>query len=157
MQHKRVRCLSVCQPFADLIVSGKKTIELRSRNTPFRGEFFVHSPQRVRKQDCRRLRVEPGVTGALVGRAELYDVKRYDTMAQLKKDSKLHCASYRFASSLPYYGYALKNARKLRVPIACKGMLGFFYTDMPSDVIDAGTIQRDIIDDQYRYQWINRH
>ncbi len=34
------KCLSLKQPYAELTVSGKKTIELRTWNTKFRGEFF---------------------------------------------------------------------------------------------------------------------
>ena len=51
-----MKCLSVCQPFAELIVQGKKTIELRKWNTEFRGEFLVHSPRKIRTDDCKRLK-----------------------------------------------------------------------------------------------------
>ena len=37
------KCLSIRQPYADLIVSGRKTIELRKWNARFRGEFLVHA------------------------------------------------------------------------------------------------------------------
>ena len=42
-----MKCLSVCQPFAELIVQGKKTIELRKWNTKFRGEFLVHAAKNI--------------------------------------------------------------------------------------------------------------
>ena len=54
-----MKCLSVCKPFAELIVQGKKTIELRKWNTKFRGEFLVHAPQKIRLHDCKRLKIEP--------------------------------------------------------------------------------------------------
>ncbi len=38
-----MKVLSLKQPFAELILSGKKTIELRKWNTKFRGEFLIHS------------------------------------------------------------------------------------------------------------------
>ena len=41
-----MKCLSVCQPFAELIVQGKKTIELRKWNTKFRGEFLIHAAKK---------------------------------------------------------------------------------------------------------------
>jgi hypothetical protein len=37
------KCLSLKQPYAELLISGKKTIELRSWDTKFRGEFLVHA------------------------------------------------------------------------------------------------------------------
>ena len=42
-----MKCLSICQPFAELIVQGKKTIELRKWNTKFRGEFLVHAAKNI--------------------------------------------------------------------------------------------------------------
>ena len=38
-----MKCLSLKQPFADLLALGKKTIELRKWNTKFRGEFLFHA------------------------------------------------------------------------------------------------------------------
>ena len=38
-----MKALSLKQPFAELIVSGKKNIELRKWNTKFRGEFLIHA------------------------------------------------------------------------------------------------------------------
>ena len=52
-----MKCLSISQPFADLVVSGKKTIELRNWNTNFRGEFLIHAPIKIRKEDSKRLKI----------------------------------------------------------------------------------------------------
>jgi hypothetical protein len=72
-----LKCLSVSQPFADLIISGKKTIELRNWNTKFRGEFLIHSPLKIRRDDSKRLKINKKfVTGAIIGKAQLYDVKK---------------------------------------------------------------------------------
>ena len=38
-----MKCLSLKQPFAELLASGKKTIELRKWNTRFRGRFLIHA------------------------------------------------------------------------------------------------------------------
>ena len=71
------KCLSLKQPYADLVVSGKKTIELRTWNTKFRGEFLVHASKKVDKEACERNKIDPDslITGAIVGKAILYDVK----------------------------------------------------------------------------------
>ncbi|MDQ6862918.1 MAG: ASCH domain-containing protein [Thermoproteota archaeon] len=34
--------LSLKQPFAELLVSGRTTVELRKWNTKFRGKFLIH-------------------------------------------------------------------------------------------------------------------
>jgi hypothetical protein len=38
-----MKCLSLRQPFAELLVSGKKTIELRKWNTNLGGKFLIHT------------------------------------------------------------------------------------------------------------------
>ena len=65
-----MKCLSICQPFANLIIQNKKTIELRKWNTNFRGVFLIHAPIKIRKEDCKRLKInEEFTTGAIIGKA----------------------------------------------------------------------------------------
>lgn len=148
-----MKCLSVAQPFANLITSGKKIIELRNWNTHFRGEFLVHAPQKMRKDDAIRLQLdEKFVKGAIIGKAEIFDVKVYENEIECKKDHKLHFA----ANNYTKYGFMLKNAKSFRVPIPWKGKLGFFEVDL-QDEISKSEIVSDIIDEEYRYQWIGHH
>ncbi|HET6641249.1 MAG TPA: ASCH domain-containing protein [Nitrososphaeraceae archaeon] len=71
------KCLSLQQPYAELIVSGRKTIELRKWNTKFRGEFLVHASKAIDKEACklRGIDISSLITGAIVGSAVLRDVK----------------------------------------------------------------------------------
>jgi len=89
-----MKCLSVCQPFAELIVDGKKTIELRKWNTKFRGEFLVHAAKNVLQEDCKRMKISPEtmVAGAIIGKVNLVDVKKYNSDKELDKDRKKHHA-----------------------------------------------------------------
>lgn len=152
-----MKCLSVSQPFADLIINGKKTIELRRWNSNFRGEFLIHSPQKIRLQDCKRLRIDPKilVKGAIVGKAEIYDVKKYESKTGFLKDSKKHFASKLFQNNK--YGFLIKNAKPFRIPIPAKGQLGFFDANLEQNTIKKSEIISDIIDEEYRYQWIGHH
>ncbi|MFQ5496789.1 MAG: ASCH domain-containing protein [Nitrosopumilus sp.] len=151
-----MKCLSICQPFADLIISRKKTIELRNWNTNFRGEFLIHAPLKIRKEDCKRLEMnEKLITGAIVGKAELYDVKRYNSIKEIKEDQKFHFASKKFHNKA--FGFMLKNAKLFRIPIPWKGQLGFFEVELPKIKIKNKEIVSDIIDEEYRYQWIGHH
>lgn len=151
-----VKCLSVSQPFADLIIKGKKTIELRKWNTKFRGEFLIHSPIKIRSRDCKRLGIdEAGLrTGAIIGKAVLYDVKKYRTKKELQDDKKYHFAS---DDSSNKYGFLLKNAKEFKVPIPCKGKLGFFDASLDDTVVKDEEITADLFDEEYRTQWINHH
>ena len=159
-----MKCLSVSQPFAQLIAQGKKKIELRSWNTKFRGEFLIHAPIKIRTWDMHRLKISRKeiVTGAIIGKAEIYDVKKYETKADLKRDYKLH-----FLSSMQQqqfktknskkYGFLIKNPKMFRIPIPCKGKLGLFQVRIPDTKISDDAITTDIIDEEYRYQWIGHH
>ena len=151
-----LKCLSVSQPFADLIISGKKIIELRNWNTNFRGEFLIHAPIKIRINDSSRLKIKKKlVTGAIVGKAELYDVKKYDLIKEIKKDQKFHFSSKKFNGKT--FGFMLKNSKSLRIPIPWKDQLGFFDVDLPKSKIKNKEIVSEIIDEEYRYQWIGRH
>ena len=152
-----MKCLSVSQPFADLIIHSKKTIELRRWNTSFRGEFLIHSPKKIMPEDCKRLKINSKtlVKGAIVGKAEIYDVKKYDSMSDIIKDSKKHLASKSFQNNK--YGFMIKNAKPFRVPIPAKGQLGFFEVKIKPVKIKKSEMISDLIDEEYRYQWIGRH
>lgn len=151
-----MKCLSVSQPFANLIISGKKTIELRNWNTKFRGEFLIHSPLKIRTKDSKRLKMNKKfVTGAIIGKAQLYDVKKYNSLKEIKLDQKFHFISKKFQTNT--FGFMLKNAKPLRIPIPWKGQLGIFDANIPKTKIKNKGIVSDIIDEEYRYQWIGHH
>ncbi len=151
-----MKCLSISQPFADLVISGKKSIELRSWNTNFRGEFLVHAPLKIRIDDAKRLKINKKfVTGSIIGKAQLYDVKKYNSVKEITLDQKLHFSTKKFQTKT--FGFLLKNAKPLRIPIPWKGQLGIFDVDFPKNKIKNKEIVSDIIDEEYRYQWIGHH
>lgn len=126
-----MKALSLNQPFADLIVTGKKTIELRTWKTKFRGEFLVHASKKILTDECKRLNLDPKsfVTGAIVGKATLYDVKEYGyKSAEWIADKDKHLADISFASSIN--GFLLKDAVKFDIPIPYKGQLNFFEVNI---------------------------
>ncbi|MBI3255153.1 MAG: ASCH domain-containing protein [Nitrosarchaeum sp.] len=151
-----MKCLSISQPFADLIISGKKTIELRKWNTNFRGEFLIHAPIKIKIEDCKRLKITKKlVTGVIIGKAELYDVKKYNSLKEVKNDQKFHFASKNFQDKT--FGFKIKNVKPLRIPIPWKGQLGFFDVELSKARIKNKDIVTDIVDEEYRYQWIGHH
>ena len=151
-----MKCLSVSQPYADLIVSGKKTIELRKWNTKFRGEFLVHAPLKVRMEDIKRLKINKKfVTGAIIGKAEIYQVKKYNSKNEIREDKKFHFAGKNYQNNK--FGFMLKNSTQFKIPIPWKGKLGFFEVKLPKTRIKNKEIISDIIDEEYRYQWIGHH
>ena len=151
-----MKCLSVSQPYADLIVQGKKTIELRTWNTKFRGEFLVHAPFKIKKDACKRLGIDETKlrTGVIIGKAEIYDVKVYNSVTELKADYKKHFATEEFLRHK--YGFLLKKPKELRMPIPYKGSLGFFNVHLGTKVKE-NDIKSELFDEEHRYQWVGRH
>ncbi len=123
-----MKCLSICQPFAELIIEGKKTIELRKWNTKFRGEFLVHAAKNILEEDCRRMKISSKtlMTGAIIGKVNLVDVKKYESNKELKADKTKHYSSSDFPNNK--YGFILEKPKRLRVPIEYSGKLNFFVS-----------------------------
>ncbi len=151
-----MRCLSVSQPYADLIIKGKKIIELRTWNTKFRGEFLVHAPAKIITEACKKLRIDPKSlrTGVIIGRVEIYDVKVYKNKEEIRSDYHKHFAIGEYHNHK--YGFLLRNPKDLRVPISYKGRLGFFEVELDSK-ISSNAIKTDLFDEEHRYQWIGKH
>ncbi len=151
-----MKCLSVSQPYADLIINGKKTIELRTWNTKFRGECLIHAPIKIKDEACVRLGIDKSNlrTGVIIGKVEVYDVKSYNSLDELKKDHKKHL--FNEESFRHRYGFLLRNPQALRVPISYKGSLGFFEAKMKSRQ-SKNDIKSELFDEEYRYQWIGKH
>ncbi len=149
-----MKCLSVCQPFAELIIQGKKTIELRKWNTKFRGEFLVHAAKNILIEDCKRMKISSSITtGAIIGKVKLTDVKKYESDKELKSDKKKHYSTSDITKNK--YGFILENPKKLRVPIPYSGKLNF-YEFHPDEMKDED-VKIDLFEEEYRYMWINRH
>ena len=150
-----MKCLSICQPFAELIIQGKKTIELRKWNTKFRGEFLVHAAKNILEEDCKRMKISPKTvtTGAIIGKVNLVDVKKYDSDEELKADKKKHHSIS--DNTKNKFGFILENPKKLRVPIEYLGKLNLF--EFHPDEIKNNDVKLDLFEEEHRYMWINRH
>src|SRR5262245_4219429 len=120
------KCLSLKQPYAELLVTAKKTIELRTWNTKFRGEFLVHASKTVDNRACERNKIDPDslIKGTIIGKAYLYYVKLYDSLNSFIQDGKKHLADIEYFDHK--YGFMVKDAEKFEIPIITPGKLGFF-------------------------------
>ena len=122
-----MKVLSLRQPWAELILQGKKKIETRNWNTKFRGVFLIHVSKQVDKKSMERFGFSTLPTGCLVGKAELTDVKKYATKESFAMDAKEHLGL--ISSDNPWlkprYGFLLKDVQRVN-PIPLKGQLNFF-------------------------------
>jgi predicted transcriptional regulator len=116
-----MKTLSLKQPFAELILQGKKTIELRKWNTKFRGEFLIHASKKPDAVAMRQFGFKDLPLGCIVGKANLIDVKKYNSKKEHSKDQKLHLASSYWGN----HGFVLENVKKVK-KVSCNGKLGFW-------------------------------
>ncbi len=116
-----MKALTLKQPWAELILQGRKRIELRKWNTNFRGEFLIHSSKNPDLKSMKRFRLKNLPNGFILGKVELKDVKTYQDDEEFSKDKNLHLAEEKWGNK----GFILENPQRIK-KIHCRGNLGFW-------------------------------
>jgi len=77
---EKLRALSLCQPWAEQVLRGEKTIEYRSRHTNIRGRIYLYAsrtrytiPEEAEFAEEVGFDLEGLPRGLLVGTVEIYD------------------------------------------------------------------------------------
>ena len=104
---KIYKAISLKQPWANWVASGKKTLETRRWSTPYRGDLVICS--------SKRPNIDPA--GYALCIVELYDIK-----PMTKKDEREACVKM-YPKAMCWY---LRNLRPINPPIPVKGSLGIF-------------------------------
>jgi hypothetical protein len=133
-----MKALSIRQPWAELIMQSRKMLEIRTRNTKFRGDFLIHASKNIDQNLIMRFDLDPNQLkfGAIIGYTHLKKVIIYNTPNEFIKDAKLHL-SLEKKEKYPVYGFVLGDVHRIK-PIPYKGRLGFFEVPeiAPRDLID---------------------
>ncbi|MDP3986642.1 MAG: ASCH domain-containing protein [Nanoarchaeota archaeon] len=119
-----MKALSLKQPWAELILQGRKTIELRKWNTKFRGRFLIHSSKVPDVEGMKKFGFSDLPCGFILGEASLIDVKKYENGKDFEGDRDKHLATEEWGR----YGFMLKNVERVKL-ILFKGKLGFWEFD----------------------------
>lgn len=136
-------------------MSGAKSIILQNHTTSYRGDLLIHAAQKIDRDQLRRLKITGKMTtGAIVGRARLHDVKEYHTASERNADSPLHMCG---RGCTGRYGLILQEPKRLRVPIPYAGRPGLFEAKLQKAEIPRHILASEIIEEDYRYQWIGHH
>lgn len=114
--------LSIRQPWIDLILAGRKTIEVRTWKTHHRGPLWLHAGKCVDTQACDAHALSPSrlITGAIVGAVDLENCFEFD----LDKWTSLlpqHLNIVPFDKR--YFGWTLRDPIRI-APIPYRGALG---------------------------------
>lgn len=135
-KHDRWRALTVKQPYAnDLvteaykdengIVYGKKTIEVRSKNTSYRGDVLICSAAAP---------VYPGMeSGVTLGLVELYDVKPIKEFTPEDWENT-RIPKEKRAKITKGFGWMMRNPRRV-IEMPIKGQLGIYNLVYTKDCI----------------------
>lgn len=129
-----MKAISIRQPWAQLILSGKKKIDLRSWSTEYRGPLIVHASKTIEEEACLRFNLQPSALpkGVLLGWVMLDKIERLDPETY-KTQEQLHLSSNPYSS--PIYGWFFSKPQLFDQPRPYTGRIRFF--DVP-DEIDLG-------------------
>ena len=125
-----MKALSIRQPWAELIISGRKTVELRSWPVNYRGPLAIHAAQTVDREACAAHGLDPEAvaTGAVIGIVELTAVEplEAETYAALRG---AHLGHEVFKP--PLFGWQLQNPQRWPVPVLARGKMALFEVPDP--------------------------
>jgi len=109
--------LGVKQPWAELILRGIKTLEIRSRSTNVRGTIYLYTSKRVAQeefaleaQQTHQLDTETLPTGLLVGSVEIIGSRKANA-----DDEQASCVPEKKLSGS--YAWELSQPKRLREPV----------------------------------------
>lgn len=137
-----MKALTVCQPYAHLIVTGEKLVENRTWPTRYRGPLLIHAGKSKAWLDevedlstgkCERIDYDETTGkvfdfGALVGIAELVDcvsLEHLDSEAEQGRESW----EYSHKHTEGPWCWVLQNVRRFDAPVPCKGEQGLWECD----------------------------
>jgi len=129
-----VYTLSIRQPWAALIVAGRKSIEIRSWPTRRRGRVLIHAAKIAVTGPAIWTHVTADMQplsrhrGGVIGSVIIVECRGYPTLASFEEDADAHLNpldSY----EAPRYGFVLSDPIELPF-FAVKGNTGFFQVEI---------------------------
>lgn len=115
--------LSVRQPWAELILAGRKTIEVRAWDTNYRGPIWLHTGRHVDSVLEAAYGFEDLFHGGFVGLIEIVSTVALD-QARWERWRTRHLVVGSFVPRM--FGWILRGARRLTEPLPAPGQLGLF-------------------------------
>jgi len=123
--------LSIKQPWAQLIMEGRKDVEVRSWATPYRGRLWIHTGQKLDAYANKRFKRIDLFRGGIIGYAELWGIRPFSARSWEEWRSR-HLDDAPFDEELAKYGWIFRNPKLLDHPIPAKGTIGLF--DLPETI-----------------------
>jgi hypothetical protein len=137
-----MKCLSVAQPWASLLVLGSKQIETRPWQTYYRGALAIHASKTFPaaaqvlcgREPYRYLLAAAGIAdwsalplGCIVGGVDITDCVRVEDLPEVP-EAEAPLGDF----SPGRWAWRVSRPIRLAVPLPARGRLGVFDLDIPS-------------------------
>jgi ASCH domain len=123
---EKVPALSVRQPWAELIVSGRKTIEVRSWTCAYRGRIWIHAAQRSDQHEESAFHFSHLPKGGYVGSVALCATVPLDRARwEARRANHLNLGEYRPG----LYAWLLDGPNRFDAIVPARGQLNLFYPE----------------------------
>jgi len=114
--------LSVCQPWAELIILGRKSIEVRQWWTEYRGFLWIHAAKKEDADLERHLGFSSLYRGGFIGVVNLTSVVRFDRERWMRWRER-HLSEGPMPAA---YGWVFRDPIRLQQPYPSRGFPGLF-------------------------------
>jgi ASCH domain len=134
-----MKALTIKQPWAELIVSGRRPFEVRNWKPDYQGWLLVHAGKKLDEQAARRFNIAPSVLtfGAIIGKVHIDECIEFTPQScEELKSQHLEWSDYQPG----VFGWRLSAAARFEHPIPWSGSLGLFEVpdiEIPDASADA--------------------
>jgi hypothetical protein len=132
-----VKALTICQPYAHLIMGGEKRVENRAWPTRYRGQIFIHAGKSTAWMGGWPTN-PPLVFGAVVGSALLVDCIELSNNAGWPAVGQKYPWFFSHRHVSGPYCFVLDGVRRLENPIPYRGAQGFW--NFPDHLVPLDTL-----------------
>jgi hypothetical protein len=124
-----MKALSFRQPWAELILQGRKTLDLRTYPTHYRGPLAIHASKTVEREACRRYGLDPNelTTGGVVGIVELVEVVPLTENDYNQRQAE-HLAGRAYRDGM--HGWVLRDPQRLPELVPAHGRMSLFNIEL---------------------------
>jgi hypothetical protein len=117
--------LSIKQPWAQLILTKQKDVEVRTWARSHRGLLWIHTGQEADSYASDRFDLHGLYQGGIVGSVELFGIRPFCRQSW-KEWKDRHRDDAEFDEEQTKYGWIFRNPKPLAEPIKMRGRTGLF-------------------------------
>ena len=125
-QERIIPAISIRQPWAELILRGVKSIEVRNWSDLYRGDLYIHTGRMADGYKIFEYNMADIFRGGYVGIVELVAILPF-TPENWRLWQKKHLSDHPFHPG--FYAWILRNPRRLEHPLPAPGRLKLYQPD----------------------------